>query len=382
MKFLKFIWRNGTRNKRRAALTLLSIAIAIAALCVLDTILYAFSAGVEMADESRLVVRNAISIVFPLPISYRTRIANLPGVKSVTIGNWFGGVYQDRKNFFAKFAVDAETYFPMYPEYAIPPAQYDDFLKDRKGCAIGRKLAARYGFKVGDTIPIIGDIYPGQWEFNVRAIYEGTRKATDETMMVFHWKYLDESLPRNFQGQVGFYIVQLSNPSDAGRVAKALDAEFENSPDQTLTETEKAFQVEFVRMMGNIELLVRAIGSAVVFAVLLVAANTMAMAARERTTEIAILKTLGFRGSLLAALIAAEGLLLTLAGWVLGCGVAWLICRGVATTFATFFPIFVLKPQTIALSLGVALLTGIVASLFPAAHAVRTSIVRAMREVA
>jgi putative ABC transport system permease protein len=327
-------------------------------------------------------MRNSTSIIFPLPYSYRARIANVPGIRSVSLGNWFGGVYQDKKNFFAKFAVDAETYLPMYPEFHVPPGQYRDFLADRKGCLVGRKLAAKYGFRLGDTIPIIGDIYPGEWQFDVRGIYSAAKAGADETMMLFHWKYLDESLPRRIQGQVGFYIVQLESPADAGRIAKALDAEFDNSSDRTLTETEKAFQTEFVRMMGNIGLLVRAIGSAVVFAILLVAGNTMAMSARERTTEIAVLKTLGFRGHILGSLVVAEGLFLTLLGWVVGCGVAWLICRGVETAFSTYFPVFYLRAETVLLALAIAAGTGIIASMFPAAHAIRTSIVNAMREVA
>jgi putative ABC transport system permease protein len=382
MKYLRLIWRNAIRNKRRAILTILSIAIAIVAISILDTILYAFNAGVEMADESRLVTRNATSIIFQLPLACEGRIARMSGVRQVAIGNWFGGVYQDKKNFFAKFAVDAPKYFSMYPEYVVAPAQFAEFLRDRKGCIIGRKLAAKYGFRVGQTVPIEGDIYPGTWEFNVCGIYEGTRKSVDETVFFFHWKYLDESLPKVRQGQVGFYITQLENPVDAGRVSKEIDAEFENSPDRTLTETEKAFQLEFVRMIGNIELLVRAIGSAVVFAILLVAANTMAMAIRERTMEIAILKTLGFRNTVLSIFIVGESLALAFLGWLVGTGVAWFFAKGVERAFSTFFPVFSLKPQTVAWSLGIGLLTGILASLFPVVHAMRIRIVDAMREVA
>jgi putative ABC transport system permease protein len=319
--------------------------------------------------------------MFPLPLSYRSRIASVDGVEAVSIGNWFGGTYQDKKNFFPKFGVDATSYFPMYPEYGVPPDQFASFLRDRKGCIVGRKLAERFGFKVGDTIPVIGDIYAGDWEFNVRGIYEGKKKGTDETIMFLHWKYIDESLPKRFQGQVGFYIVQLGDPAAAGRISKLLDAQFENATEQTLTETEKAFQTEFVRMMGNIGLLVRAIGGAVVFAILLVAGNTMAMTARERTTEIAVLKTIGFRGGILGCLVVAEGLLLTLAGWALGVGLSWAICDAVGKAYANFFPVFSLAADTAALGLGVAILTGVVASLFPAAHAFRTSIVGAMREV-
>ena len=382
MKYLKLIWRNAARNRRRAVLTVLSVSIAMVAIAILQTIITAFSAGLEMADATRLIVREATAIIFPLPLAYRQKIAAIPGVRSVAISNWFGGVYQDKKQFFPRFAIDAETYLPMYPEFGIPPEQLAEFLKDRKGCIVGRKIADRYGLKVGGTIPIRGDIYPGDWEFNVRAIYEGRKQGTDETWMFFHWKYLDESRPKRQQGQVGIYVVQLENPSQAGRIAKTIDALFENSPNQTLTETEKAFQTEWIRMMGNIEVLVRAIGGAVIFALVLVAANTMAMAARERTTEIAILKTLGFTRGLLAALVAAEGILLTLAGWALGMGLAWMICRGIETSMPNLFPIFSLQASTVLLALAVAVLTGLVSSLFPAVHAARTSIVNAMREVA
>jgi putative ABC transport system permease protein len=337
---------------------------------------------VEAADEARLIVRNATSLMFPLPLSYGTKLSSVPEVKSVALANWFGGVYQDPKNFFAKFAVSPEEYFGMYPELGIPSEQYQAFLKDRKGCVVGKKLAAQYGFHVGDVIPIIGDIFPGTWEFNVHAIYQGTKPGTDETTMFFHWKYLDESRPPRQQGNVGFYIIQLSNPGAAGRIAKSIDADFENSPEQTLTETEKAFQIDFLRMMGNIEFLVRAIGGAVVFALVLVAANTMAMAARERTTEIAILKTIGFSGRLLGALVLSEALLLSLAGWGLGGVAAWGMTRWVERTFPTMFPVFPLKPETLALSLSVALLTGGIAGLFPALRAARTSVVAAMRKVA
>jgi putative ABC transport system permease protein len=382
MKFLHFVWRNAVRNKRRAVLTVLSISIAIATIAILETIVVAFNAGADVADESRLVVRNATSLIFPLPLSYRQRIAAMKGVKSVAIANWFGGTYREKKNFFAKFGVDAETYFAMYPEYGMPAEDYRAFLADQKGCVVGKKLANKFGFEVGKPIPIIGDIFPGDWQFNLRAIYQGTKPGADETIMFFHWKNLDESLPKRRQGQVGFYVILLSNPSEAGRIAKAIDLEFENSPDQTLTETEKGFQQEFVKMMGNVQLLVRAIGSAVVFAILLVAANTMAMAARERTTEIAILKTIGFPNRLIGSLVLAEGLLLTLLGWAVGCGLAWWVCHGVERKFPTMFPVFPLKWTTVATALGVALVTGSLSGLFPALRAARSTVAGAMRKVA
>ena len=382
MRFLKLIWRNAVRSRRRAVLTILSIGVAIVAVSVLNSIIYAFNAGVEVADDARLVVRNANSLVFPLPLAYREKISAIPGVREAAWANWFGGVYQDKKQFFAKFAVDAESYFKMYPEYAIPPEEFQAFLADRRGCLVGRKVAEKYGFRIGQTIPIQGDIYPGSWEFNVHGIYHGTRKGADETMMFFHWKYVDESLPPRRQGDVGFYIVQVEQPDQAGQVAKDIDAYFENSPRQTLTETEKAFQLGFVKMMGNIELLVRVIGLAVVFTLLLVAGNTMALAALERTTEIAILKAIGFKKGLLAALVLGESLLLNFLGWLAGTGAAWGVCRWVEKVFPTIFPFFPLKLETVGLSLVVALFTGAVAGLFPALLAARTTVVDSLRKVA
>jgi len=382
VKFLHLVWRNALRNKRRAVLTVVSISVAIVAISVLNSVLHSFSAAVEIADEARMVVRNQVSLIFPLPLAYRQRIAAMPGIKGVAAANWFGGVYRERKNFFAKFAVDAESYFPIYPEFGVKPKEFKAFMDDRKGCIVGRKIANLHDFKVGQTIPILGDIFPGDWEFNVRGIYDGLKPGTDETTMFFHWKYLDESMPVRRQGQVGFYIVQLEEPSMAASLVKTIDSEFENSADQTLTETEKAFQQGFVKMMGNIELLVRTIGSAVVFTLLLVAANTMAMAARERTTEIAIMKTLGFSGLGVAALLVAESVLLMFAGWAAGTAVSWLMCRAIETGFSAIFPVFPLKPETMALSFAVAIVTGVISGLFPAFHAIRTTIVGAMRQVA
>ncbi len=382
MKFLHLIWRNAIRNKRRAVLTFSSIAISIVAVSILSSVPHAFNAAAEFAVDARLVVSNKVSLIFPLPLAYSQRIEAMPGVKSIAAANWFQGVYQDKKNFFPRFAVDAEKYFPMYPEIGIPPAEWKAFMEDRKGCIVGRKIANQYGFKIGDTIPIIGDIFPGDWEFNIHSIYDGLKRGTDETVLYFHWKYLDESLPPRRQGQIGIYVVQIENPSLASVVTKAIDAEFENSADQTITQTEKAFQLTFVKMMGNIELLVRMIGGAVVFALVLVAANTMAMAARERTTEIAILKTIGFRGSHLAGFILAESLLLTLVGWAVGSALSFQVCHFIENKYSNYFPVFPLKVETLALSLGIAVFTGAVSALIPALHSIRTSIVAAMRQVA
>ncbi|MBI1849996.1 MAG: FtsX-like permease family protein [Planctomycetes bacterium] len=387
MKFLRFIWRNATRNKRRAILTVISISVAIVTICILQTIVVAFSSGARASDASRLVVRNKVSLMLPLPLAYQQRIESMAGVKAVTWWDWFGGNYQDKKNFFAKIAVEAESYFRMYPEFEIPKDQMSAFLADRRGCVIGQKLSEKFGFKLGDTVPIIGDIYPAPsgdtWEFVVKAIYTTTKIGVDENRMFLHWKYLDERMTELSRGGlIGVYTIQIDDPSKAAAVAKAVDAEFENSPEQTLTETEESFQMDFVKMWGNIAFLVRVIGAAVVFALLLVAANTMAMAARERTAEIAILKTLGFRGALLGSLVLAESLMLTIVGWAIGAGLAWVVCLGVSGMISRFLPTFALTLAPIALSLVIAVVIGAVSGVFPALHAARTRIVDAMRKVA
>jgi len=325
VKFLRLIATNLKRSKRRTFLTVSSIAVALFLFCTLRTVLTSFDASLRTADASRLVVRHAASLIFPLPLSYRGRLAQLPEVTGVTWANWFNGVYQDPKNFFAQFAVDAPTFFALYPECVIPPAGLAAFESERTACIVGRKLAKKYGWKVGDRIPLEGTIYPGRWEFTLRAIYTGKTEDVDENTMFFRWDYLNESLPEGRRDQVGIYYLRLRSPDLAARVSRAVDGMFENSNAPTRTETEKAFQLGFISMLGNVRLLLFLIGSAIVFAIMLVTVNTMMMTFRERTSEVGVLKTIGFSDTMVLNLVAGEAMLVALLGGVIGCGLAVLV---------------------------------------------------------
>ena len=260
MKYGHLILTNLFRKKTRTALTAGSFAVALFLFGILAVVRGAFQQGVEVAGADRLVVVNRVSIIQPLPLAYRDRLARIPGVTQVTFANWFGGVYQDERNFFPQFAIDRETYRQMYPEFVIPDDQWQAFLGDKEGAVVGEALAERFKWKLGDRIPIKGTIFAGSWEFNVRAIYKGRRVQDDETQFWFRWDYLDER--KQFRkGNVGWYTVRMDSPDSAVRVVKAIDELFANSPAETKTDTEKAFAASWVKQMGNIELLITTIGS-------------------------------------------------------------------------------------------------------------------------
>ena len=283
MRFFRLIWANLLRKKIRTTLTIGSFMVALFLYGLLVAIRAAFGGNSDVAGVDRLNVINKTSLIMPLPFSYRDRLANMPGISGVTFASWFGGVYQDEKNFFPQFAVDADTWLKVYSEFVVPEAEKKAFLADRQGCLVGRKLAKRFGFKVGDRIPLRGTIWPGTWEFNVRGIYDGNRPEVDTTPLLFRNDYLEER--RSFsKGMVGWYVVKLANPDDAVKITKAIDDAFANSPYETLTQTEKAFAASFAKQMGNIEFLVLVIGSVVFFTLLLVAGNTMAIAVRDSVT--------------------------------------------------------------------------------------------------
>src|SRR5687768_16585323 len=271
MHFLKLILRNTLRHKLRTGLTVLGLVVAILAFGLLRTVVDAWYAGAESASSTRLVTRNSISLVFPLPIHYQERIRRTEGVTAISHATWFGGVYVTEKNFFPQFAVDAKTYFDLYPEYLIPAAEMKAFRVDRKGCVIGRKLADTYGFKVGDTIPLRGTIYPGAWSFTVRAIYDAAKAGTDTSQFFFHWDYLNETMKKTGARRtdhIGVYVIQISDADRAAEISNGVDAMFRNSLAETLTETEKAFQLGFVAMTEAIVVAIRIVSFVVIVIIL------------------------------------------------------------------------------------------------------------------
>jgi len=382
MRFLRYVLAHLARSKRRTFLTVSSIALALFLFCTLRTVMTSFDAAIRASDDTRLVVRHAASLVFPLPLAYRDRLTQIPGVETVGFGNWFGGFYQDPKNQFAQFAVDVDHFFAIYPEVIVPPDQRAAFLSERTACLAGAAAVKKYGWKLGQTIPITGTIYPGDWRLTLRGIYTGRTEDIDLNTIFFHWDYLNESMPDVRKNQVGIYWLRLRSASDAPAVSDRVDAMFQNSPQPTKTETEKSFQAGFISMLGNVSMLLTIIGSAIVFAIMLVTINTMMMAARERTTEIAVLKTLGFSDGLILYLVAAEALLLSVAGGVIGCGVAFLLFRRLDFTANGLFPNFRVLPETLGWGMLLAVAMGLVSGLVPALQAARLQIAGALRKVA
>ncbi|MGH7681093.1 MAG: ABC transporter permease [Candidatus Eiseniibacteriota bacterium] len=382
MKYLRLIWAHLLRSKRRTFLTISSIAIALFLFCTLRTVMTSLDAGIRASDDTRIVVRHAASLVFPLPLAYKDRIEQVPGVERVSWGNWFGGYYQDPKNQFTQFALDPVSALDVFPEILLTPDQRAAFLNERTACIAGQALVDKYGWKIGDVIPITGTIYPGDWRVTLRGIFKASTPDADENVIYFHWDYLNEAMPDVRKNLVGIYWVRVGSPADAPAVSARIDAIYENSPQPTKTETEKAFQAGFLQMMGNVSLLLTILGSAIVFAIMLVTINTMMMAARERTTEIAILKTLGFGDGLVLGLVAVESIALSLAGGVLGCGLAYAIFRKVNFTAGGMIPNFRVLPETLLAGLALSLLMGLLSGLVPAVRAARLQIAGALRKVA
>jgi|AMWB02.1.fsa_nt_gi putative ABC transport system permease protein len=366
---LKLLWKNAFRHRLRTFLTVLGITIAILAFGMLRTFIDAWYAGVEASSASRLVTRNAISLIFPLPISYKDRIRQVEGVKIVSYGNWFGGIYIDEKNLFANFAVDIQSYLRLYTEFILPPEQYAAVVRDRKACVAGRKLADRFGWKIGDTIVLKGTIFPGDWEFVVRGIYHGRDKSADESQMFFHWDYLNETMkkliPRRAD-QVGFYMIGITSPALSSDVTLAIDGMFRNSLAETLTESEKAFALGFISMTEAIVIAIKLVSFVVIIIIMAVVANTMAMTARERMGEYAVFKTLGFGAGYLAAMIFGESLVITMTGCAIGIALTFPAASAFAAAMSNYLPIFNVAASTIYLDIAAALVVGVVAGIFPA----------------
>lgn len=381
---LKLLFRNAFRHKLRASLTICGICVAILAFGLLRTVVSAWYAGVDASSATRLVTRNSISLIFPLPLSYKDKIRGVEGVKMVSLGNWFGGIYIEEKNFFANFAVDSKTYLDLYPEFVIPTEQKLSFLKDRKGCVVGSKLAKRFGWKPGDTIVLRGTIFPGNWEFILRAVYKGKNKTIDESQFFFHWDYLNETMkkvqPRRAD-QVGFYIIGTSSPDIAASTSKAVDSLFKNSFAETLTETEKAFQMSFIALSQTILTVIQLVSLVVIVIILAVVANTMAMSVRERMSEYAVFKTLGFGGFYLSILILGESLLITAIGCAAGIIATFPAADAFARAVGDFFPIFNISSRTIYFDILAALIVGVIAAIFPIWRAVSVPIASGLGRV-
>lgn len=384
MFLLKLILRNALRHRLRSALTVVGIAVAILAFGLLRTLVGAWYLGVEASAANRLVTRNAISLVFPLPLSYKERIRQVEGVEQVSLGNWFGGIYIDRKNFFPNFAVEPASYLDLYPEFVLSPEQRSAFLRDRRGAVAGSKLAERFGWRIGDQITLQGTIFPGDWAFVLRGIYRGGRPNTDQTQFFFHWDYLNETMkqrtPRRAD-QVGFYMIGLKRPDQAAQASATIDALFRNSLAETLTETEKAFQLSFVSMSGAIITAIRIVSIVVIVIIMVVAANTMAMTARERIAEYATLKTLGFGARHIAVAVFGESLLIALCGGVLGLLLTYPAAAEIGRRLAQFIPVFRVPPETVWLDLAAAAAVGVVAGIFPTWRGATINIAEGLRRI-
>jgi putative ABC transport system permease protein len=383
VKFLGLVLKSAKRSKRRTLLTVMSVAIAVFLFAALRAVLDGFNAGAEAASSTRVVTIRSTSLMFQMPISHLETIKNIPGVQDVTYASWFGGIYKDPKNFFGQFAVDPEGYLRMYPEILLTPEERKAFLDDRTGCIIGEGLARTYGFKVGDKITLqVGIPLYGQrdYDFTVRAIYRSGGAAVDNQSMMFHWKYADER--SMLKGQIGWYVTQIANPDQAPQIMRAIDEKFANSPYETKTDTERAFQTSFVSMFGNLNLLLGSIALAVVITTLFVAANTMAMSVRERTTEIAVMRTLGFPSATIFLLVAGEGLLMATVGGILGIGVAYTIVNPRFLNAGGFIPEIGVNNTNVLVALALSVGIGVLAGLIPATMASRLKIVDALRRVA
>jgi putative ABC transport system permease protein len=381
MTLTRFVTKNAFRNKRRSILTVLSIAFSLLLLTLMMTIWRGFYLDQGSAESAeRLVVRHRVSLTFWLPSFYREKIRAIPGVVAVAPMSWFGGIYKDQKpeNFFAQFATDPEEFFKVYRDFQMPVDQVTAWQRDRQGVIVEDTLAKKYGWKLGDRIVLQGTIYPLNPELNIRGIYH---VQPESKSVYFHTKYLEESVGF-FKGQAGTFTVLAAKPSDVSQITSTIDDMFRNSPQPTKAESEKAFGLEFVAMMGNVKAFILWICSAVLFATLLVSANTMAMSIRERTREVAVLKTLGFTRRNVLGLFVSEAVALSLAGGVIGVGLGWLLVYGLTHSpqFFSFFPLKV-TPAIWAVALLTAGLVGMLSAALPSYHASRVDIVDGLRHI-
>lgn len=368
------------RNKTRSLLTVLGVVIAAVAFLFLRTVLAAWYSSSDASAADRVVTRNAISLINPLPLNYAERIRQVPGVTKVTWSNWFGGIYKDRKNFFAQFALDAPSALDVFNVRFVEGSK-DDFLKDRNACIVGKGLAKKYEWKIGDTIPLFSEIYPGDWKFRVAGIIDSPDDASVDNVMYFHWARLNESLPDRLKNTVGVFTATIANANDSPRVIRDIDATFANSDAETHTETEKAFRLSFVTGSGAILSALEIVSGVILAIMALILGNTLAMGLRERTSELGAMRAIGFLPGHVRALAFSEGAMLGAAGGIIGVIVARPVLIGfgkVMSQFGFLSGIGFKAPTAIA-TVAVAALLGAVASAFPAVQAARLAIVDALR---
>lgn len=382
MKYFGFIWRNVWRKKIRTLLTMLSVFVAFLLFALLSAIGYAFKSGEDAADAERLIVIDKITLINPLPFAYKNRIAATEGVHSVTHASWFGGYYQDPRSQFPQFPTEPYEYFAMYPELKIPEEQLDAWARNRQGAIIGRELAEQYSLKVGDRIPIQATIWTKAdggrtWEFDIEGIFETEDPRGSTAYLLFQYDYFEEA--RAFsKGTVGWYILRVKPGADPVQVANAIDLQFANSPNETETSTEAAFAQSFAKQFGNIAMIVTLILGAVFFTLLLVSGNTMSQSVRERISELAVLKTLGFSDRSVLGIVLAESIVIMLIGGLLGLGVGWMLVQAAAKAMGTFLPGMFLSPTATITAIAIMIGAGIAAGIFPAVKAMRLSIIDAL----
>lgn len=382
MKFASLIFANLFRKKIRLALTIGSFAVALFLFAFLGVVRDAFGRGADVAGADRLVIINRTSIINTIPLSYRDKMLRIPGVKVITHNNWFGGVYRDEKNFFPQFVIDPENQRQVFPEFGVPDDQWNAFLKDREGAIVGDRTMKRFNWKIGDRVPIKTTIWGGgSWEFNIDGVYHGAKPQDDETQFWLQWDYFQERIPERLKGQVGWYVLRVNDPDQSPRIAKAIDEEFANSPYETKTETESAFAAGWVKQFGNIQFLIVTIGMVVFFTLLLVTGNTMAISVRERTSELAVLKAIGFSDRSVLLFVLGESLVIALIGGVLGLLLAIASIPALANAMSGMLPALILSPGLIALGLSTALIVGVASGIIPGIGAMRMRVVNALRRV-
>ena len=380
MKFLPLVLANLGRHKRRTILTITSVALALFLFASLQTVVTTIAAAANFGSAHRLVSTHATGIVFPLPIAYANRLQAVPGVQAVTWANWFGGRYGDGKRFFATFAIDPKSYLDIYPEMVVPADQKEAFIRERTAALVGKHLMESFGWKLGQNVTLQGTIFPGDWTFTIRGVYVPTDPQIGDDVLMFHHDYMEERLNR--PGIAGWYVLKIDSPDHAPAIAKRIDEQFKNSSSPTKTGTEQAFNASFATMWGNVSLLMGTIGLAVVFAILLVTANAMMMGARERTREVAVLKTIGFGDRALFGIVMLEAGVIAITGAVIGLGGAKLLYKTTHFNGGGFLPGFDVKPSTLILGSVVAIVLMLASGLVPALRAARLPVVTALRQVA